>query len=234
MRTIRRGNRGPEAGLLRRLLNRKLNPSPGLPEARVFGARYNGAFRRIDFGPRTEAAVRRFQESKRIAVDGIVGPVTWRELGITTDVERNVQLAGQPSSDTCYAAAATMLLGPGAAMSFDPGPVPAGTRPDDHWARSFADQFLGWTLQYGVSPLPAMLANFLRRGTFWFAGNLPFPSGHSYHAAVVSAVWGDGDPFRTMVRIHDPWPPNRGEVYGIILGDYVRQSPQAFRYIIHR
>jgi hypothetical protein len=37
-----------------------------------------------------------------------------------------------------------------------------------------------------------------------------------------------------MVRIHDPWPPNREEVCGITLGDYVRQSPQAFRYIIHR
>jgi peptidoglycan hydrolase-like protein with peptidoglycan-binding domain len=32
------------------------------------------------FGPRTEAAVRGFQEAVGIDVDGIVGPVTWRAL----------------------------------------------------------------------------------------------------------------------------------------------------------
>ena len=33
-----------------------------------------------DFGPKTEAAVRAFQDALDIAVDGIVGPVTWRAL----------------------------------------------------------------------------------------------------------------------------------------------------------
>lgn len=33
-----------------------------------------------DFGPKTEAAVRGFQEALSITVDGIVGPVTWRAL----------------------------------------------------------------------------------------------------------------------------------------------------------
>lgn len=32
------------------------------------------------FGPKTEAAVKKFQRSKNIAVDGIVGPVTWGKL----------------------------------------------------------------------------------------------------------------------------------------------------------
>jgi lysozyme family protein len=36
-----------------------------------------------DFGPKTEAAVRAYQKEKNLAVDGIVGPQTWRALIIT-------------------------------------------------------------------------------------------------------------------------------------------------------
>lgn len=49
------------------------------------------------FGPRTEAAVKAFQQSRGLVVDGIVGPRTWEKLvvqvkrGSTGDAVRAVQ-----------------------------------------------------------------------------------------------------------------------------------------------
>lgn len=70
---LQQGSKGPEVAALQQALNRQLSPGPGLT---VHG----------EFGPRTEAAVTRFQEQAGIAVDGLVGPRTMLALGADIDL----------------------------------------------------------------------------------------------------------------------------------------------------
>ncbi|MFB2938805.1 peptidoglycan-binding protein [Aerosakkonemataceae cyanobacterium BLCC-F154] len=61
---IRLGSKGSDVKYLQQLLNKK-----------GYSLKVDG-----DFGPRTEAAVKQFQKSRRLTVDGIVGPATWNAL----------------------------------------------------------------------------------------------------------------------------------------------------------
>lgn len=47
------------------------------------------------FGPNTDAAVKAFQQSRGIDVDGIVGPQTWNKLGITVEGTATPQEGGK-------------------------------------------------------------------------------------------------------------------------------------------
>lgn len=66
--TLKTGAFGVRVEMLQRSLNARLEPSPNLG---VDG----------DFGPATEAAVRRFQESRGLMVDGMVSEEFWKQLG---------------------------------------------------------------------------------------------------------------------------------------------------------
>lgn len=59
--TIRRGSTGTAVSVIQRFLRIKVDG---------------------DFGPITDAAVRRYQQMRGLAVDGIVGPRTWAETGL--------------------------------------------------------------------------------------------------------------------------------------------------------
>jgi len=63
---LRRGSSGSAVELLHRFLG--VVPPGGLG----YGA----------FGPATETAVRRYQQMRGLAPDGVVGPATWREMGL--------------------------------------------------------------------------------------------------------------------------------------------------------
>jgi len=67
---VRRGSRGEAvSGVQEEFQFRNLSGDPSK------GPQIDGIF-----GPQTDAAVRGFQQAVGIAVDGIVGPVTWRAL----------------------------------------------------------------------------------------------------------------------------------------------------------
>jgi hypothetical protein len=65
--TVRRGSRGPAVAEAQRILNAWYPSLPRLAEDGIFG-------------PATEARVKHMQQRAGLAVDGIVGPNTWRLL----------------------------------------------------------------------------------------------------------------------------------------------------------
>src|SRR5262245_59692600 len=78
---LRNGEKGEEVKQLQQLLNQRLSPSPNLS---VDG----------DFGARTEAAVRLYQASVGLGIDGVVGPRTWEalETGVVTNPAKAVSV----------------------------------------------------------------------------------------------------------------------------------------------
>ncbi len=202
MDRLHQGSRAIPVKLLQRLLNKK-GAAPRLTE--------DGSF-----GPITRAAVVAFQARERIPQDGVVGHTTWSRLGITIDITHPVRLFPQPTGMTCWSASATMILGNrsvgpgGASLSSSGGLIPSAEN-----VQRFA-QSLGWRMYYPQTWTVGGLAGLLRNKPVWAVGGGASPTGGWLHAIVLSALWSDGaeDASGTMLRIHDPWPPNVGEVYG--------------------
>ncbi len=202
METLRQGSRDMQVKLLQRLLNKK-GANPKLLE--------DG-----NFGPKTRAAVIAFQARERLPQDGTAGPTTWLRLGISIVITHHVRLFPQPTGMTCWSAAATMIIGN---MCVGPGEarlgVGGGLVQDSSNIQTFA-QGLGWHMYYPQTWTVRGLADLLRRKPCWAVGGGSSPTGSWLHAIVLSALWSDGaeDGSGTVLRIHDPWPPNIGSIYG--------------------
>jgi hypothetical protein len=198
METLHPGSRAISVPLLQRLLNKK-GARPALPEDGVFG-------------PVSRAALMDFQRRERITADGVAGPTTWSRLGLKVDITHPVSLAPQPTGTSCWSAAATMILGSN--QSVGPGSATllgGGLEPSPQNVAKFA-QGLGWTMHHPQSWSVDGLANLMRNKPIWAVGG-----GLGWlHAIVMSGLWSDGaaDGSGTLLRIHDPWPPNVGAVYG--------------------
>ncbi len=214
MDILRRGAHNFKVEFLQRLLNKAAvrERVPGRP-LRVDGR----------FGEATETALKAFQVRHRPLVnDGEAGINTWQALGLQTEHEHHIRLLGQPDGDTCWSAAASMIFGDrsvsrGRADLTAAGQLVRGVDNVGVFARS-----LGWQL-LNHSPEVSELVGIIGRTPVWIG-----VEGDGWgHAVVLSGAYTDGGPSGdgTMFRIHDPWPPGRGRIYGsfadpiLILGD---------------
>ena len=49
-----------------------------------------------DFGPKTETAVKKWQKTNGLVVDGIVGPITWNLMGLaSTDLSESIDFTNE-------------------------------------------------------------------------------------------------------------------------------------------
>jgi peptidoglycan hydrolase-like protein with peptidoglycan-binding domain len=230
METLRRGARGFQVQLLQRLLNCRLIPRPGLVEDQVFG-------------PLTEAAIRRFQgQARGLAVDGVVGPNTWRALGITIDIDHRVRHIQQSAPQNCWSAAMTMATGgtfsagPGAGSTYIFGRRAGSLREDQENVQRFAGSY-GFTPSSPQSRPLATFADWIRRSPLILLGEHGTnPDGTvRRHALVISGMVGDGDPERTFFLIHDPaLPAHAGGVFHRAFDDHVNFFPLTAYCILHR
>lgn len=219
MRQLSEGARGPEVGHLQRLLNME-NTRNAMADTDLSED--------CAFGPRTKARLERWQRAAGITPVGSCDARTWHDLGQLTEIDHPVTLFAQPTGESCWSAAATMIfgdrsVGPGRATLTGPAArtgVNRGTVP--HFIAADAaniQTFLtGAGLRYHAGRTWAIseLVNLLRSGPLWAAGNWSSGGASGGHAVCISAVWVDQGMTHggTTFRVHDPWPPNHGAIYG--------------------
>jgi peptidoglycan hydrolase-like protein with peptidoglycan-binding domain len=104
--TLRRGSTGPDV----RRLQRILVMIKVLDYTQIDGI----------FGPKTEAAVRSFQQGEGLTVDGVVGPATW---GALPPAPNTPQLARGARGAAVTALQNGLKTFGGAGSATDPGPI---------------------------------------------------------------------------------------------------------------
>ena len=169
--------------------------------------------------------------------DGRGGPAPgWALATQSFDVNwTDVQLVPQPTSMSCWAAAAAMVVGWRDRVSVDPAAVASGSGfwseyTSGLWPRDHDDMGRAWGLvveppqSYSVDGLRALIE---RNGPLWIgllmpSGSHGFPDAYG-HAVVVTGLYGDGTPGGTKLRILDPLPEGTGSRYELSLAEFARR-----------
>ena len=146
-----------------------------------------------------------------------------RESRREFDVWNEVPLVPQTTGMSCWAAAASMIVGWRDRIPVDPVEVASGA---GRW-EAYRDGLepndvatLARTWGLTVEPVHELTSESLRRtlqeyGPLWVGEASP-----ALHSIVVTGIRGDGTPDGTYVRINDPWPVGRGERYVLRFRDF--------------
>lgn len=204
MITLRMGSRDPHVVFLQRLLNNALVHDRSVPILEEDGA----------FGQLTLTNVYRFQNTYagamgRLNPDGVVGPATWRALGLTVEISHYLPTVGQMTGMSCWVVSGGLATGrmtsaiPGGA---DVDPTNGGLNLSmdnvQQWASSLNMRLVHnppATIE-GIEPL-------VRRGPVilvgkWIAGGA--------HAVVISGYYAGPSAYAKMLRINNSLPVGRG------------------------
>lgn len=141
-----------------------------------------------------------------------------------------VTLYPQPTKTSCWAAAASMVLGnqsagPGKAKTETDGVLQTDEGNMTAFARSHnLERHYGqtWTLE-GLKELLE------KHGPLWVGGYLP-----DLHAVVIAGMNGDGSTNGTELLIYDPWPVNKGSIVSISYHDFYTDYPAATNHVLHK
>lgn len=217
---LKNGSYGPEVKKLQEALNAKLKPTPPLvPDSR--------------FGQFTHATVLAFQRKNWLVEDGQAGPATQACLYDTeafAPILHKVSFIAQPTNTTCWATSTAMMKNSSVPVVIAKTP-PDMILPDGSLANSSeTDQAIVTGQRYAsihglrcnapMSWSVELLRQALSRGPLmfdmlWRVDEYTAGHGSPGHMIVVVGMRGDSNPdgTGTTLRIHDPWPPNRGKIY---------------------
>lgn len=229
---LRSGSSGPFVRDLQMALNSRLNPSPNLI--------VNGLYT-----PQTERAVRAFQRSNWLEIDGIAGPCTLDVLNNTEQsapILHNVPYINQPTTTSCWATAAAMLkhttvtqvqrLTPQSLLATDGSLLNESERGQRlevhnsfarlHQLRYFAPQ--SWPV--------SGLVSFLRKGPFMMEflhnpNSYRRGAGSPGHYVVIVGTRGShqADGSSTTLRVYDPDLQHSEGIYSVVYAGMLRRVP---------
>ncbi len=209
MITLRMGSHDPHVVFLQRMLNNALVHDRTIAVLDEDG----------DFGRLTDAALRRFQSTYtgpvgRLVPDGVAGPLSWRALGLVTELVHPLPVIGQNTAMSCWVVSGGLASGrmtsaiPGQAQ-FDPvtpdgggGGLPPSMANLELYAIS-----LGMRLVQNPPAQIEGLEPYLRRGPLIMCGK--WVTGGA-HAVVISGYYSGPVAFTRMIRVNNSLPLGRG------------------------